>query len=225
MDKDSKIKKEVLRYLGYRGQKIDTLIDELIDESIEELKDLIQPRYTYKTFNIEYHEEKILLKGTRFYLPGEDIKKHLKDSKSCILMAASLGQLVDRKIRYYEKVDMAKALILDAGASTFIEELCDRICEDIEVKLIKEDKALTSRFSPGYGDLDLYIQNDFLNLLASQKSIGLTASSNSILIPRKSVTAIMGIVERNYKKEEKSCKDCDKYGDCKFSRGGIGCGY
>ncbi|OLS03129.1 hypothetical protein [Tissierella creatinophila] len=220
-----KIKDEILRYLGYRGQTIDVVIDRMIDDTIEEIKCLIKERYVYKTFNICKEEDGFYLKETDFYLPGEDIKDHLKNSDTCILMSATLGHDVDTKIRYYEKIDMTKALIFDAAATAFIEEFCDRVCKEIEYSLKDTNKVLTSRYSPGYGDFSIGVQQEFLSVLGCQKSIGLTASSNSILIPRKSVTAILGVIEKHEKEKSRSCNDCNKYSTCAFSIGGEVCGY
>ncbi|MGO1469596.1 MAG: methionine synthase [Tissierella sp.] len=222
---EKKIKKEVLRYLGYRGQSMDNLMKKTIDEVIDEIKTLIDERYIYKIFNISAYENKIHLEKTDLYLRGKNIKKHLKDSNTCILMAATLGNNVDTRIRYYEKIDMTKALILDAAATAFIEDLCDRICEKIEATFIKDNKKLTNRYSPGYGDLPIDVQNSFLNTLDSQKAIGLTVTPSSILIPRKSVTAIVGIIDKEKRVEEKTCIDCRKYDSCNFKRGGNDCGH
>src|SRR5699024_4636248 len=90
-------------------------------------------------------------------LPGEDIKNHLSKSKECLLIAATLGHAVDTRIRYYEKVSMNNAVILDACATAAIEQICDKICIEIQDQLAK-DKRLTYRFSPGYGDLPIQIQ-------------------------------------------------------------------
>ncbi|NMA03655.1 MAG: vitamin B12 dependent methionine synthase [Clostridiales bacterium] len=113
------------------------------------------------------------------------------------MMAVTLGNDVDAKIRYYERKSITRALILDACATAAVEEICDRICDELGKTVNKENKTLTSRYSPGYGDLPIHIQNDFLSVLGAQKAIGLTANSHSILIPRKSVTAIVGVVEEH----------------------------
>lgn len=216
MERENKIKNETLRYLGYRGQDIDPITQKIIDETLEEIKSLVDERTIYKEFHLNYHNDRLFLQGTDFELMGEDIKNHLKDSNTCILMGATLGHKLDTRIRYYEKVDMARALILDAASSAFIEEVCDNLCEEIEKKLL-EGRSLTFRYSPGYGDLPIGIQYDFLKLLDGQKTIGLNVSSNSILIPRKSVTAIIGIVKKKDKKEQE-CKYCNKYNSCDFSK-------
>lgn len=215
------MKNEILRYLGYNNQKIDIFTDELIDDAIKEIKTLAKKRYIYRTFSIIKDGKNLSLEEGKLELPGDDIKNHLSKSKKCILMAATLGHNVDTKIRYYEKISMNKAVILDACATATIEKLCDNVCKEIEDKLEIENKALTNRYSPGYGDLPIHIQGDFLSVLGAKKSIGLTASSHSILIPRKSVTAIIGIVDKGEVKKKVNCKNCNKYSICNYRKGEI----
>lgn len=223
MNKSPKNKGEVLRYLGYKGQGMDNITNLLIEESMEEMRKLIYERYDYKVFNISKDETDLWLRDSNFKLVGHDIKKHLSKSEECILLGVTLGHDVDRRIRYYEKISMDRALILDACATTAIEEICDEICEEIGSELEKSNKKLTKRFSPGYGDFPLDIQGEFLSVIGASKSIGLTSTYSSILIPRKSVTAIMGIIDINDKEEEKSCLKCNKYSTCMFREGDGGC--
>ena len=84
--------------------------------------------------------------------------------------------------------------------------------------------GITFRYSPGYGDLPLDIQRSFLSVLDTQKKIGLTASENNLLFPRKSVTAIIGIIDKNIKIKKRSCIECSNYENCSFRRKGENCG-
>ncbi len=224
MNKVPQNKDEVLRYLGYRNQVLDKATNDLIDESMNEMRSLIKVRYIYEFFNIIREEDKICLSNSNSSLTGEDIKKHLDKSEVCVLMAVTIGNSVDAKIRYYEKISMTKAVILDACATTVIEELCDKVCEELEEIVHKENKTLTSRYSPGYGDFPIDIQKKFLTILNAEKAIGLTASSHSILIPRKSITAIVGVVEKDNNIEKVSCLNCNKYSNCMFRKGDGRCG-
>ena len=60
--------------------------------------------------------------------------------------------------------------------------------------------------------------------LDAQKRIGLTVSENNLLFPRKSVTAIIGIVNSKIEKKRKSCNECSNYKNCNFRREGESCG-
>lgn len=72
------------------------------------------------------------------------------------------------------------------------------------------------RFSPGYGDWPLDSQAEMLRL-ATASQIGLNLTSSLMLTPRKSVTAIIGLIPKNKdtEPEKQSCKYCPK-SNCNF---------
>ncbi|WP_027626002.1 vitamin B12 dependent-methionine synthase activation domain-containing protein [Clostridium lundense] len=217
-------REEVLRYLGVKSS-LEENVNNLIDETIEEIKKIIRLNFTWKVFLLQVRENKIILQNCKLELCGKSINNHLKYCDKCVLFAATLGSEVDRKINYYEKSNMTKALIFDACATAAIEEACDFVEEEIRKTALKDDKEITWRFSPGYGDLRLDIQKEFLQLLDAYKKLGLTVSSHSILIPRKSVTAIIGFMPKDKKIEKKSCINCNKYDSCGFRKIGGICEY
>lgn len=217
-------KAEVLRYLGGRGQKLEDNMKLLIDECIEEIKEYINFKYTYKIFNVKLENEGIKLHTSNLIFKGSDIKQHLKDSSKCAVLALTLGGLVDTKIRYYEKINLTKSLILDACATTAVEWVCDEVENIIKRDAEKEGYGITYRYSPGYGDFPIDIQPEILNHLEAQKKIGLTATETNILIPRKSVTAIIGFQDKNIIRQHPGCTQCSKYTQCGYRRGGNYCG-
>ncbi|GAA0740915.1 methionine synthase [Clostridium oceanicum] len=217
-------KKEVLRYLGYKSSIVDKNTDTLIEECRREIKEYINFKYTYKTFNIEKKDKEVLIKDTNLIFKGKDILRHLSNSKECTLMAVTLGISLDRKIALYEKTNMTKSIILDACATTAIEDGCDFVESIVKKEAELKNNKITFRYSPGYGDLSIEIQKDFLKVLNAQREIGLTASSHNILIPRKSVTAIIGFIPKEITLKKRSCVNCNKYKDCEFRKTGESCG-
>ena len=69
------------------------------------------------------------------------------------------------------------------------------------------------------------MQKEFLNALNSEKIIGLTASEHQLLLPRKSVTAIIGLIPKGNAQDKKGCEVCKNYENCSFRREGIICGH
>ena len=126
--------------------------------------------------------------------------------------------------RKAEYVDLAKSIIMDSAATTFVERTCDYVQEIIEKEVEKSGKYITMRYSPGYGDLPLECGKEILNILQSQNKIGLTTSSSGLMIPRKSVSAIIGIYDSSkdkdnkVKKGKKSCLECPNYNNCIYRR-------
>lgn len=219
-------KDEVLRYLGYKAgkQNLDKSLDELVDSIIEESKSLIEPKFIFNKYETEVKEDGVYFKGTNLVLTGNDIKNHLKDSKESVLMAVTVGNKIEQRIKLYEKVSMTKALVLDSCATTAVEEICDVIEEEVKKKAEDKGLSITFRYSPGYGDLPLEVQRDLVNTLGAEKRIGLTVSSHYLLFPRKSVTAIIGFIPKSKEERKKGCEVCRNYENCSFRREGLVCG-
>ncbi len=211
---------EILKYLHYRGSEIPPEIDALIDESLEEIQSKADVKYTYRVFPLDG----MTLKNTTFTLEGEDIKKLLKDCDSVILMAATLGLGMDRWIHSMEFRDLSKSIILDSCASAAIEAVCNEVNDNLEKEYENQGLFLTDRFSPGYGDMPLAQQRDFTRVMNLQKKIGVHLSSTDLMIPRKSVTAIIGISKNPQKKRFTGCENCRMFTHCEFRKAGTYCG-
>lgn len=217
-------KNEVLRYLGYKGQDIDDDLNSLIDDSINEVLAKVKPKRVFQTYNIRRENKDIYIIGTNLKLTGEDIYKCLEDCDKVVLMAVTLGNEIERIIRFNQRTNMTKTVILDSIATAYVEEICDKIEEEIFNEYKKLGKGLSFRYSPGYGDLGLDIQKGFIDTLNATRLIGLTVSSSNLLIPRKSVTAILGIKNNSDKKVKRTCANCLNYETCKFRKEGVKCG-
>lgn len=218
-------KNEVLRYLGHKEQEIDSKLNNLIDSCIEETKTLAKPLITYNIFNIEIQNNEVKLLGCDVILSGEDITNHLRNSTKCVVLAASLGIFVDNRIRYFSKIDLTRSLILDSCGTEAVESLCCDAESKIREIAEKEGLEINNRYSPGYGDFPINVQADILKLLNAEKVIGLTCTEHYILLPRKSVTAVIGFVNKEQKIFKEGCKRCNFNINCMYRRDGVGCGF
>ena len=207
---------EILSFLGYKNQNLDDSILNIINSCKEESMNLINEKFVYGIYDIEIDKD-INLLNTNISLSGESIRRHLKDCNKVIVFACTLGVDIEKKIRLYEKVELTKSIILDACASLLVESLCDKV-ETIVKKDLSEDYNYTLRFSPGYGDLDIGLQKGIIRLLDANRKIGLTCSDSFILMPRKSVTAIIGISKKATKSEYDICDSCHARENCMYRK-------
>lgn len=188
---------EALRYLRLPAHMTEADLPPDIAAQLDKAEAAVlqaaQPRFVWRSFGITGHSTAgIQLSGTSLVLPGADIAGLLAGSKSCIIMAATLGQAVDDLIRRTQALDMAQALMLDAFASAAVEDLCNQVQRLLTAMSAQDGLHLSRRFSPGYGDLPITLQKPLCTTLNTQRCIGLSVSHSGILLPRKSVTAIMG---------------------------------
>ena len=220
---------EVLRYLQYKNQDIDNSLSEKIKKCINQTKEIINPRFIFRKYKIKklkFSNEKneVYFEGANLTLQSNDIYNLLLDCDECILMSATLGLEIEREIRKLTYTDLTKGIIIDACATTAIEEVCDIVQDNIAKNLLKEDKYITYRYSPGYGDLPIEKNLDINNLLNSQKEIGLTVTNSGIMIPRKSVVALIGVSRRKISNTKKSCENCSNRHNCNYKKEGNSCG-
>lgn len=218
-------REEVLRYLEYKGQDIDNNLIEIIEECRNITKDRINPRYTFRVYSIKQKYKGIIeLEGTNLILESNDLYEILKDCNECILMAATLGINIEKDIKKYSCTELTKGIIIDSCATTAIEEVCDIVQNEIENNILKNGQYLTFRYSPGYGDLSIEKNTEILTILNGQKEIGLTITNSGIMIPRKSVIAIIGITDKKVEQDKTSCSTCKNKSKCKFKKGVNSCG-
>ena len=170
--------------------KIDTRIETSILEMISLSKKLLQPKYALATADKNIKDNKIVLDN--FCINSKDIIKLLENSNLVCGLVATIRFSIDTKISYFlERKDIMSAFILDSIGSIAIEELVENICTYINT----EYGTTTMRFSPGYGDWGIQNQKDFLQWLGAEK-LGIVLSSTFQMIPRKSVSAILGITKK-----------------------------
>ena len=210
-------KEEVLRYLGHRDQEIDSALESQLVRCIRAVLSSTRPRLTYRILPVTDSEIDGLNMG------GNDIKSLLSSCNQAIIMAATLGPEAETLLRRTEVSDMADALIMDSAQSAAIEEVCDDFESQMRLSLRKDGLYLTDRFSPGYGDLPLEDQKKIMDALDATKRIGLAVTPSGMMVPRKSVTCIIGISDKAQKLERSGCASCTLSGQCGFREQGRVC--
>lgn len=180
--------REILRYAGCMGANDGSDMVKLMNDCISEVAST-----AVCTFNICYRFVPVVAAKENGDIDFEIIKvgstdlyKCIKGCKQTVFMAGTIGHGLDRLIRRYNHSNQARAIFMQAIGAERVETMLDYFCLNFE-------KELTPRYSPGYGDLSLSIQPDFLKMLDASRKIGITINDSLLMTPSKSVTAIAGI--------------------------------
>lgn len=208
--------KEVLRYLGYGKKEADEVVLQLIAESMEELLRVAVRKQIHVELPLTLCEEGHIFIGS-MKIKSKHLAKNLENCQRVIVFSATLGVGVDGLIRRTSHINMAKTVVLQACAATVIEAYCDQVQGQMEQEYRQKGLFLRPRFSPGYGDFSILHQKDILDLLQSSKTIGVHLTDGLMLVPTKSITAIIGISDENKICHKKGCQECLKI-DCAFRR-------
>ena len=187
--------KELLKY-----------IDRPYDEAeVSELISEIKPSLGYKVLPVFIIDGKIELGG--YDIKSHYLAKGLENSTQAIFIWATLGKELDDKIHALLSEDkIYKATLLDELASFAVDFLIDKLYLRLKQDYIKKRKFLTLRYSPGYGDIAL----DESGKLIKLDDACPISYNGSMLVPQKSITAIVGISStselRNYPKGIGLCR-------------------
>jgi len=209
---------QAFRYLRLPSEP-DAHFLEMADVCEKQLLSMISPKYVYRIFPIVQTENGI--SGGGLLLRGNDIANHLKGCSQVIFLCATLSAGADRAIRQSSASDILSGMITDTMANAVIEQVCDNAEQEIFATL--PSHYFTWRFSAGYGDFPLDTQADFLKVLNAEKRLGVTLSESDLLIPTKTVTAVIGVSETPISKGKKGCAICNLSEKCPYRAKGVHC--
>lgn len=210
------LKKEAVRYLGYGKNAVDAQTLELIEESFMNLQSAAGRKSIYRIFDLSLAGKENIRFGN-LEVKSKSLGKNLLGCDKIVLFGATLGVGVDQLLFRTSKTDMARAVVLQACAAALLEEYCDACQDEIAEELKREGRFLRPRFSPGYGDFSIEYQRNVIRMLDSAKTIGLTITDSMMMVPSKSVTAVIGASTLLIHCHRQGCEACGKK-DCIYRR-------
>ena len=202
---------EALRYLGAQGA--DDGLRAGASALAAELQQRITPRFIWRAFPIGAN--------SAFRVPESALAQSLLGGCThAAVLVCTLGAAFDLWMKQLSARNMARAVMLDALGSAYVEAGCDAAEEAIRARF--PGMHLTDRFSPGYGDLPLSLQME-LTALAEANRIGVTVTPALLLAPQKSVTAIVGVAETPQPARIRGCACCPMNKSCPYRKAGTTC--
>lgn len=209
---------EALRYLG--AGNAEALRRDMAGAA-EALTRAVRPRHVYRVFPLSHTREGAVLEGSGVTLPGETARRMLEDCDQAVLFLCTLGAGFETMLRAWQARDMARAVMLDACGSAWVEAGCDEAERELRARF--PGRYLTDRFSPGYGDLPLALQRPVCAALDARRRLGVQVTESFLMIPTKSVTAVIGLSDRPQAARIRGCGFCAMAKTCTLRKGGKTC--
>lgn len=213
--------KEVQRYMGYRGiADIGPDIRAKIDKAIGQVSLQSHPRIISKEYPVTVRDNDVTIHAGSedVVLQSESLARNLSGCCGAILLAATIGPACDMLVRRAGVTSAVDASIYQAAGAAAIESFLDDMNDRYKADYEAQGLFLRPRFSPGYGDLKLDHQRDWFRLLDITKQIGIELTDSLLMVPTKSVTAIIGIGINKGTQGCSGCAGCNKKGTCDFSK-------
>ena len=207
-------KQGVLNRIGYGDtDNISSRIDSLVDDYIDNYHDFIMSSYScvYKDIGE--------VSGTRVCIDGITFKsgvltRLLGECEHAAVFVLTIGVYLEELVAYLSTKGMVlQATVLDAVGSGAVEKLAGEIEAEVRLKAAADGMVVSRRFSPGYCDWDISQQKRFFELLDGNTA-GVSLTENMLMMPRKSISGIIGIGLPGRDIEEYNpCLTCQKK-DC-----------
>lgn len=201
----------VRRHLGYKpSSKVSDRIEEMLQEALDRAVELSKPAGIYFIDKINAHtdDEVSLVCGLK--IQSKQVSRLLRNCVEMLVFAGTVGPDAETEAAGMMKEDPAAALLLDTAAGEAAEGAVDYLHRLVQSDTHRRGLHLTPRFSPGYGDWSLEAQKDIFAYLDAG-GIGINLTPSCMMIPRKSVSGIVGLGPLpGIRTGASPCKECSK---------------
>jgi len=212
---------EPLHYLGMRGKPEPYLYAQL-SAAADKLTRSVTPRWIWRVFPANLHGKSVALEGSGLALTGTLACRMLADCSQAVLLVCTLGAGFETLLRAEQARGMARAALLDACGSAWVEAACGEAEQEVAARF--PGLYLTDRFSPGYGDLPLELQKSICTALDASRRLGVQVGDSFLMNPSKTVTAVIGLSDQPQPARIRGCGFCNFRQTCEFRKEGTTCG-
>ena len=131
-------RREIFRYLGYKRDEADDRTRALAESCLTELEQATEPRTMVLEYPLTLGED-YQIDASCFQTRSRNLWKNLKDCEKIAVFAATLGAGADQLIQKYSRLQMSRAVVLQAAATAMLEDYCDSA--NGEANLLREKKG------------------------------------------------------------------------------------
>ncbi|MEE8567226.1 MAG: vitamin B12 dependent-methionine synthase activation domain-containing protein [Anaerolineales bacterium] len=186
----------VLRSQGADPAAIRKRSPRLVDsaeKALEEGRLLLQPRVIVRRLLVkDLHHEWVKLEGDG-RLSGGLLAQHMGGAQEAVIVLCTVGEALERRAERVSKEDAVYGLALDGVGSAGVEALANAACALFEEEATKEDYQVTIPLSPGMVGWPVEQGQPQIFDLLDADEIGVRLTESMMMVPRKSLTFVLGI--------------------------------
>ena len=184
-------------------------------KALQTIEEHASPQMIWKRIPVIPLDDGCAIQKKTYPVKSRKFSRILSQCGEAVICAATLGKSLDHEMKR-EDMRMHERVVLDQTASDVMEAVMEIGQAHIQ-KQCRHGEAVTKRYSPGYCDWHIDQQQMLFSLLPSEV-LGIRLSNSSLMSPRKSVTALMGVTDaRTVEQYGNACRRCSRR-DCAFRR-------
>jgi hypothetical protein len=208
-------RQQVLTNIGYaEDNRPSARVASLVNDYIENYHDLLSPAYDHVVrdiLNVTGH--RVVIEGNITF-ESKVVARLLERCEQVAVFSLTIGSYLEDMVAHLAEEGLVlQATVLDAIGSGAAEQLAAFVKETAKDMAAEAGRVVSRRFSPGYCDWDVSQQEAVFAALGDNNA-GVRLTESSLMMPRKSVSGIIGIGQPGQGIEEYNpCKTCRKE-DC-----------
>jgi hypothetical protein len=187
---------ELLRRQGLgRGAKVRPEIKTLIRELLAGVRKahLLQPSIAYEIYTIAEINQRQLPLEDDPEVHNSLLSSVLQQAKELAVAVCTIGpRLEGQASDYFNQGEPLRGTLLDGVGSAAVDSLTEEVCKLVAEKAATRGYEVSSPINPGMPGLPITAQRQLLKLVPARE-IGVNLTSSGIMVPRKSVSMVMGI--------------------------------
>jgi hypothetical protein len=187
--------REALRRQGLGGgaevrPETETLVRELL-ASVRKAH-LLEPAIAYEIYTIaEISQRQLSLEGKPTV--HDSLSSLLPSAKELAVAVCTVGSRLERRASdCFNEGEPLRGTLLDGIGGAAVDSLAEKFCKFVANEATSRDYEVGSPINPGMPGLPITTQPALLELVPAQE-IGVSLTCSGMMIPRKSVSIIMGI--------------------------------
>jgi hypothetical protein len=204
--------REVLLNIGYCTDcKPSARIASFINEYVDNTCNLIEPSYSYVIRDIKsVRGSSISIDGSVTF-QSKIIAQLMERCEKVAVFLLTIGNHLEDTVRQMSEDGLIlQATVLDAIGSVAAETVADFVQEKVNEVAWHHGLCTSLRFSPGYCDWNIKQQKMVFQAVGGN-STGICLTEDCLMLPRKSISGIIGIGYCNGVEHYNPCETCPNY--------------
>ncbi len=188
---------------------------EAAERALRDAGPLLAPRVAYQRFAVrELRHEKVILKDGGA-LSGPLVAQHLQGASQVVVAVCTIGESIDDAVSTALPDDPVLGMAFDGLGSAAVEALANAAATRFEAEAAAEGLEATIPLSPGMVGWSVDDGQPQIFALLDPAEAGVRLTSAWMMIPRKSVTFVMGI-GAHVRTTGRTCDYCSLKDTCRY---------
>jgi hypothetical protein len=185
------------------------------ERALREGEGLIEPAAVRATFAVTGRDRHVLHLAGGGRLRGDAAVRHLGDADAVVVAVCTVGPALEQQVSEVLADDGVLALAFDGLGTAAVDALASAVCADVAGEASMRGWRASVPLSPGMTGWPLAEGQDDVFSLVDAAAISVSLTPSRLMIPRKSVSMVVGIGP-GVSAGGRTCDVCNMKATCRY---------